>query len=85
MSPALRELDAAAKAAGITVMNEVGVDPGVDYLFAIKTITDVHKKGGTSSIRTAEAFLRPKPRTILSGSRYSLVAAPSTPFNYQGR
>lgn len=29
VSPAMRELDAAAKEAGITVLNEVGVDPGV--------------------------------------------------------
>ncbi|KAF5241900.1 hypothetical protein FAUST_3594 [Fusarium austroamericanum] len=32
--------------AGITVLNEVGVDPGVDHLCAIKTIDEVHEKGG---------------------------------------
>ncbi|RSL46753.1 hypothetical protein CEP54_013698 [Fusarium duplospermum] len=46
VSPAMRELDAAAKEAGITVLNEVGVDPGVDHLYAIKTIGEVHGKGG---------------------------------------
>ncbi|KLU84985.1 hypothetical protein MAPG_04019 [Magnaporthiopsis poae ATCC 64411] len=49
VSPALCELDAAAKAAGITVLNEVGVDPGVDHLYAVKTITDAHNKGGKFS------------------------------------
>jgi saccharopine dehydrogenase (NADP+, L-glutamate forming) len=46
VSPAMRELDAAAKEAGITVVNEVGVDPGVDHLYAVKTIEEVHGKGG---------------------------------------
>lgn len=46
VSPAMMELDAEAKAAGITVMNEIGLDPGIDHLYAIKTIDEVHKAGG---------------------------------------
>ncbi|RBR09410.1 hypothetical protein FVER53590_29422 [Fusarium verticillioides] len=46
VSPAIRELEDKAKAAGIIVLNEVGVDPGVDHLYAIKTIGEVHEKGG---------------------------------------
>lgn len=46
VSDAIRELDALAKEAGIVVLNEVGVDPGVDHLYAIKKITEVHAKGG---------------------------------------
>ncbi|EMR65084.1 putative saccharopine dehydrogenase protein [Eutypa lata UCREL1] len=46
VSPAIKELDGPAKAAGITVLNEVGVDPGVDHLYAVKIIGDVHAKGG---------------------------------------
>ncbi|RYP69831.1 hypothetical protein DL769_005183 [Monosporascus sp. CRB-8-3] len=46
ISPAIKELDGAAKEAGITVLNEVGVDPGVDHLYAIKVIGEVHDKGG---------------------------------------
>ena len=46
VSPAMLELDAEAKAAGITVMNEIGLDPGIDHLYAIKTIDEVHKEGG---------------------------------------
>lgn len=42
----MAELDAAAKEAGITVMNEIGVDPGIDHLYAIKTINEVHAEGG---------------------------------------
>jgi saccharopine dehydrogenase-like NADP-dependent oxidoreductase len=46
VSPAVRELDADAKKAGIVVMNEIGLDPGIDHLYAIKTIDEVHEKGG---------------------------------------
>ncbi|KAG6821131.1 hypothetical protein H0H93_006470 [Arthromyces matolae] len=46
VSPAMRELDAAAKEAGIVVMNEIGLDPGIDHLYAVKTIDEVHEKGG---------------------------------------
>jgi saccharopine dehydrogenase (NADP+, L-glutamate forming) len=46
VSPAMAELHEAAKEAGITVFNEIGVDPGIDHLYAIKTIDEVHKAGG---------------------------------------
>ncbi|KAM6532400.1 saccharopine dehydrogenase,NADP+, L-glutamate-forming [Fusarium solani] len=46
ISPAMMELDAEAKAAGITVMNEIGLDPGIDHLYAVKTINEVHREGG---------------------------------------
>lgn len=39
-----------AKDAGITVMNEIGLDPGIDHLYAVKTIEEVHKEGGKVSI-----------------------------------
>lgn len=44
--PALRALEDDIKEAGITVMNEIGLDPGIDHLYAVKTIDEVHKKGG---------------------------------------
>ncbi|KAL3423908.1 saccharopine dehydrogenase [Phlyctema vagabunda] len=46
VSPAMLELDQQCKDAGITVMNEIGLDPGIDHLYAIKTIEEVHKEGG---------------------------------------
>ena len=27
-------------------MNEIGLDPGIDHLYAVKTISEVHAKGG---------------------------------------
>lgn len=46
VSPAMKELEEDAKKAGITVMNEIGLDPGIDHLYAVKTISEVHEAGG---------------------------------------
>ncbi|KAJ9148344.1 Saccharopine dehydrogenase / Homospermidine synthase [Pleurostoma richardsiae] len=46
VSPAMLELDQLAKGAGITVMNEIGLDPGIDHLYVIKIIEEVHKDSG---------------------------------------
>ncbi|KAG0226546.1 saccharopine dehydrogenase (NADP+, L-glutamate-forming) [Actinomortierella wolfii] len=46
VSPAMMAFDEAAKEAGVVVMNEIGVDPGVDHLYALKTINEVHAEGG---------------------------------------
>jgi len=46
VSPQMKELDTDAKKAGIVVMNEIGLDPGIDHLYAIKTMSEVHEKGG---------------------------------------
>lgn len=32
--------------AGITIMNEIGLDPGIDHLTAMRTIDHVHEQGG---------------------------------------
>ncbi|CAI4211880.1 unnamed protein product [Parascedosporium putredinis] len=47
VSPAMEELHEQAKAAGITVMNEIGLDPGIDHLYAVDVIDRVHKEGGS--------------------------------------
>ena len=35
-----------AEEAGITVMNEVGVDPGIDHMLAIQCFENVEEHGG---------------------------------------
>lgn len=46
VSPAMRQLDEAARAAGIIILNEVGLDPGIDHMSAMKIIHDVQNAGG---------------------------------------
>ncbi len=46
VSPAMQALDGAAKEAGIVVLNEIGVDPGIDHMSAMRIIDDVKQRGG---------------------------------------
>ena len=46
VSPAMLALDEQAKKAGIIILNEIGVDPGIDHLSAKKIIDEIHAKGG---------------------------------------
>lgn len=46
ISDGMRELDQAAKDAGVVLMNEIGVDPGIDHMSAMKLIHDVQNRGG---------------------------------------
>jgi saccharopine dehydrogenase-like NADP-dependent oxidoreductase len=49
VSPAMRALDERAKAAGVTLLNEIGADPGIDHMSAMKIIHRVQKAGGEIS------------------------------------
>lgn len=42
----MQALDTQAKEAGIIILNELGLDPGIDHLSAMRIIDKVHKKGG---------------------------------------
>jgi saccharopine dehydrogenase (NADP+, L-glutamate forming) len=46
VSDAMRALDGQAKAAGLIFLNEIGLDPGIDHMSAMKIIHDVQKAGG---------------------------------------
>ncbi|WP_319590975.1 saccharopine dehydrogenase C-terminal domain-containing protein [uncultured Draconibacterium sp.] len=46
VSDEMKALDAAAKEAGIIILNEIGVDPGFDHMTAMRIIDKVHDKGG---------------------------------------
>jgi saccharopine dehydrogenase (NADP+, L-glutamate forming) len=46
VSDAMQLLDGPAKAAGVTILNEIGVDPGIDHMSGMRIIDDVRKRGG---------------------------------------
>ncbi|MCJ1420238.1 Saccharopine dehydrogenase [NADP(+), L-glutamate-forming] [Xylographa parallela] len=73
VSPAMLELEKDAKEAGITVMNEIGLDPGIDHLYAVKTINEVHKAGGkiTSFISMCGGLPAPEASDNPLGYKFS--------------
>ena len=46
VSDEMEALDEDAKANGLVFMNEIGVDPGIDHMSAMKVIDEIHDKGG---------------------------------------
>ncbi len=46
ISDAMQNLDDEVKANGLIFMNEVGLDPGLDHISAMKIIDEIHDKGG---------------------------------------
>ena len=46
ISPEMKALDEKVKKAGIIVLNEIGEDPGIDHMGAMKMINQVKKEGG---------------------------------------
>lgn len=43
---AMAQLDGAARAAGVILLNEIGVDPGIDHMTAMRIIHGVQARGG---------------------------------------
>jgi saccharopine dehydrogenase-like NADP-dependent oxidoreductase len=46
ISPEMRDLHQVASEKGIVIMNEIGVDPGIDHMSAMKIIDEIREKGG---------------------------------------
>jgi saccharopine dehydrogenase-like NADP-dependent oxidoreductase len=46
VKPQMLALDAKAKEAGVIFLNEIGLDPGIDHMSAMRIIDHIHSKGG---------------------------------------
>jgi saccharopine dehydrogenase-like NADP-dependent oxidoreductase len=46
LSDALKGLDGEARRAGIMILNEVGLDPGIDHMEAMRLIHEIHDRSG---------------------------------------
>jgi len=46
VSDEMKALHDAAVAQGVTIMNETGVDPGIDHMSAVKIMEEIEQKGG---------------------------------------
>ena len=46
ISDAMQELDEVAKANNLIFMNEIGLDPGIDHMSAMKVIDEIREQGG---------------------------------------
>lgn len=47
ISPAMQELNNEVKKSNLIFMNEIGLDPGIDHMSAMKVLDEIRAKGGT--------------------------------------
>ncbi|MBN1326437.1 MAG: saccharopine dehydrogenase NADP-binding domain-containing protein [Candidatus Cloacimonetes bacterium] len=73
ISPEMRSLDQQAKEAGIIILNEIGVDPGIDHMSAMKIFHEVESKGGkiTSFMSYCGGLPAPEANTNPLGYKFS--------------
>ncbi|OZJ02634.1 hypothetical protein BZG36_04160 [Bifiguratus adelaidae] len=73
VSPEMKALNDRAERAGITIMNEVGLDPGIDHMSAMRIIDEVQKEGGKTI-----------PGESLLQQHFPAVNTPFAGFNFEG-
>ncbi len=73
VSAAMKKLDADARKAGIIILNEIGLDPGIDHMEAMRVIHDIHGKGGRllSFISFCGGLPAPEANTNPFGYKFS--------------
>ncbi len=76
VSPGMRELDARAKEKGLILLNEVGLDPGIDHMEAMRVIHEVHDAGGKVSGFTSWCGGLPAPEANTNPFGYKFSWSP---------
>jgi saccharopine dehydrogenase-like NADP-dependent oxidoreductase len=61
VSPEMQALDEPAREAGVTILNEIGVDPGIDHMTAMKVINAARAEGGSITSFTSYCGGLPAP------------------------
>ncbi|KAH7861057.1 hypothetical protein Vadar_021111 [Vaccinium darrowii] len=57
----MSQLDGEAKSAGITILGEMGLDPGIDHMMAMKIVNEAHEKRGRIKSFTSYCGGLPSP------------------------
>ncbi len=54
VNPQMQALETRAKEAGVLLLNECGLDPGIDHMSAMKLFDDIHARGG--KVKSFESY-----------------------------
>jgi saccharopine dehydrogenase (NADP+, L-glutamate forming) len=76
ISDEMRSLENDARTAGVILLNECGVDPGIDHMSAQKIIDDVHKNNGKIQSFTSFTGGLPAPEANNNPFGYKLSWSP---------
>ncbi|XP_072242558.1 alpha-aminoadipic semialdehyde synthase, mitochondrial [Leuresthes tenuis] len=76
LSPAMKELQSSAEEAGITIVNEMGVDPGIDHMLAMDCIDKAKADGCTVESYSSFCGGLPAPECSDNPLRYKFSWSP---------
>jgi len=74
--PEMKALDSAAKEAGIIILNEMGLDPGIDHMSAMRVIDTIHQRGGAVMEFYSLCGALPAPEAAQNPFRYKFSWSP---------
>lgn len=76
VSEKMKALDSEAKKAGILILNEIGLDPGLDHMTAMRIINNVHENGGKIKKFYSICGALPAPEEADNPFRYKFSWSP---------
>jgi saccharopine dehydrogenase (NADP+, L-glutamate forming)/spermidine synthase len=76
VSPAMKELDGRARKKGVLILNELGLDPGIDHMEAMRIIHQVHEHGGRVRSFTSYCGGLPAPEANTNPFGYKFSWSP---------
>lgn len=75
-SDEIRSMDDRAKAAGVVLLNEVGLDPGLDHMSSMKIIDDIKDRGGRVTCFSSVCGGLPAPEAANNPLMYKFSWSP---------
>ncbi len=76
VQPEMQALDESAKNAGIILLNEIGLDPGIDHMTAMKIIDHIHGKNGKVEEFYSLCGALPAPEAVDNPMKYKFSWSP---------
>ena len=76
VQPEMQALDEDARKAGVILLNEVGLDPGIDHMTAMKVIDHIHEKGGRVEEFYSLCGALPAPEAVDNPMKYKFSWSP---------
>ncbi|XP_068459012.1 alpha-aminoadipic semialdehyde synthase, mitochondrial [Clinocottus analis] len=76
LSPAMKELQSSAEEAGVTIVNEMGLDPGIDHMLAMECIDKAKADGCTVESYSSFCGGLPAPECSDNPLRYKFSWSP---------
>ena len=76
VQPAIQEMHESARKAGVIMLNEIGLDPGIDHMTAIRIIDHIHSQGGKVEEFYSMCGALPAPEAATNPMKYKFSWSP---------